>query len=95
MDFDCAVRIISKMLKEKRPETFNSSWTRYHAPKEEITKHVRFTIDEWIESLPKLLSWEGYEFMIPQRIETKGKAVLTLVSTFGFTENLQLYDRLK
>jgi len=37
---------------------------------EEITKLVRFTIDEWIESRPTLSSWEGYEFMIPQRIET-------------------------
>ena len=165
MDFDHAVKIINKLLAEKRPDTFNSSWILKHAPpiysyiqrnvrsdigeidwdrvtraldrrfqrkwmpysqnrktsyrekaevgiilekyqaklyafiapadrhdehmrdiisialvriaqkgniqaKEEITKLVRFTIDEWIESRPALSSWEGYEFMIPHRIET-------------------------
>ena len=165
MDFDHAVKIISKLLAEKRPDTFNSSWILKHAPniysyiqrkvrsdigeidwdrvtraldrrfqrkwmpysrnrktfyrekaevgiilekyhaklyafiapadkqdeqmrdiisialvriaqkgniiaKEEIIKLVRFTIDEWIESRPTLSSWEGYEFMIPHRIET-------------------------
>jgi hypothetical protein len=37
--------------------------------KEEIIKLVRFTIDEWIESRPALSSWEGYESLIPHRIE--------------------------
>jgi hypothetical protein len=36
---------------------------------EEIIKLVRFTIDEWIESRPALSSWEGYESLIPKRIE--------------------------
>jgi len=164
MDFDSAINTIDKLLKEKRPDTFNSSWIRKHAPhvyrfiqrnvraeiggidwdrvtraldrkfqrkwiassykkaksyrkkaevgiilqkyhpklyvfiapankndkhlqdiisialvriaqkgnviaKEEIIKLVRFTIDEWIESRPTLSSWEGYESLIPNRIE--------------------------
>jgi hypothetical protein len=164
MDFPCAVKIINKLLTEKRPDTFNSSWVREHAPrvyrfiqrnvradiggidwdrvtraidrrfqkkwrpsyrnriksyrkkdevgavlqkyhsnlyafiapankkdeymrdiisialvriaqrgniiaKEEIIKLVRFIIDDWIESRPALSSWEGYESLIPNRIE--------------------------
>ena len=161
MDFDYALEIISKLLKEKRPDTFNRSWIRKHAPhvywfvqknvradvcaidwdrvtrsldrkfqrkwiapsqnkisyrkeaevgiilqkyhvklyvflapadnkdkymrdiisialvriaqkgniiaKEEITKLVRFTIDEWIERYPLLSSWQGYESLIQNR----------------------------
>ena len=164
MDFDCAVKTINKLLIEKRPDTFNSSWIRKHAPRvywfiqknvraeisgidwdrvtraldrrfqrkwtassrnkiksyrqkaevgvvinkyhdklyvfiapgdkndenmrdiisialvriaqkgnviarEEIIKLVRFTIDDWIERCPTLSSWEGYESLIPNRIE--------------------------
>ena len=32
MDFDCAVKIINKLLMEKRPDTFSSSWIRHNAP---------------------------------------------------------------
>ena len=32
MDFDDAVKIINKLLIEKRPDTFNSSWILKHAP---------------------------------------------------------------
>ena len=38
--------------------------------KEEITKLVRFTIDDWIEYRPTLSSWEGHESFIPRRVET-------------------------
>ena len=38
--------------------------------KEEIIKLVRFTIDEWIECNPKLISWQGYESLIQKRIES-------------------------
>ncbi len=164
MDFDCAVNTINKLLEDKRPEAFNSSWILKHAPrvyrfiqknvradiggidwdritraidrrfqrkwrpsylnkskfyrkkgevgivlqkyqsklyvfiapadkndehmrdlisialvriaqkgnmiaKEEITKLIRFTIDEWIETRPTLSSWEGYESLIPVRID--------------------------
>jgi hypothetical protein len=164
MDFDCAVKTINKLLIEKRPDTFNSSWILKHAPhvyrfihknvraeiggidwdrvtraidrrfqkkwttssrirtksyrkkaevgiilqkyqsklyafiapadkndrlmqdiisialvriaqkgnviaKDEIIKLVRFTIYNWIESRPTLSSWEGYESLIPNRIE--------------------------
>lgn len=37
--------------------------------KEEVIKLVRFTIDDWIERHPALSSWEGYESLIPKRIE--------------------------
>jgi hypothetical protein len=164
MDFDHAVKTMNELLIEKRPDAFNSSWIRNHAPhayrfiqrnvrvadggidwdritrsldrrfqkkwrpsyrnrvkqyrkkgevsiilqkyqsklyvfispagkndehmrdiisialvriaqkgnvlaKEEITKLVRFTIDEWIESRPTISSWEGYESLILPRIE--------------------------
>jgi len=32
MDFDYAVKTINKLLKEKRPDTFNCSWIRSHSP---------------------------------------------------------------
>ena len=164
MDFDCAVKTINKLLIDKRPDTFNSSWILKHAPrvyrfirknvraeigaidwdrvtraldrrfqrkwtgsscnrtksyrkkaevgiilqkynsklyafitpadkndermrdiiiialvriaqkgniiaKEEIIRLVRFTIDDWIERCPTLSSWEGYESLIPNRVE--------------------------
>ena len=164
MDFDLAVNTINKLLEEKRPDTFSSSWILKHAPhvyrfiqknvradiggidwdrvtraidrrfqkkwttssrvrtksyrkksevgrildkyhpklyvfiapadrkdklmqdiisialvriaqkgnviaKEEIIKLVRFTVYNWIESRPTLSSWEGYESLIPNRIE--------------------------
>jgi hypothetical protein len=37
--------------------------------KEEITKLVRFTIDDWVEHYPTLYSWQGYEPLIQKRIE--------------------------
>jgi len=37
--------------------------------KEEITKLVSFTIEEWIENDPKLSRWQGYEDLIQKRIE--------------------------
>jgi hypothetical protein len=37
--------------------------------KEEVIKLVRFTIDYWIEHHSALSSWEGYESLIPKRIE--------------------------
>lgn len=46
MDFDHAVKIINKMLKEKRPDTFNSSWIFNHSPDvyRFIQKNVRADI---------------------------------------------------
>jgi len=32
MDFDSAIKAINSLLKERRPDTFNSSWVRRHAP---------------------------------------------------------------
>jgi hypothetical protein len=37
--------------------------------KEEISKLVRFTIDEWIEHYPKISCWKGYDYLIQKRIE--------------------------
>jgi hypothetical protein len=37
--------------------------------KQEIIKLVRFTIDEWIESCPRISRWKGYEYLIKKRIE--------------------------
>ncbi len=46
MDFNYAVKIINKLLKEKRPDTFNSSWIRQQAPSSYryIQKKVRSEI---------------------------------------------------
>jgi hypothetical protein len=37
--------------------------------KEEVSKLVRFTIDEWIEHNPKISCWKGYDNLIQKRIE--------------------------
>lgn len=39
------------------------------AAKQEVTRLVRHTIDEWIEQNPKISCWEGREDMIQERIE--------------------------
>jgi hypothetical protein len=46
MDFDCAVKTINRLLREKQPDTFNSSWIRQHAPGSYryIKKNVRAQI---------------------------------------------------
>jgi hypothetical protein len=46
MDFDTAVKTINRLLMEKRPDTFNSSWIRRHAPDvyRFIQKNVRAEI---------------------------------------------------
>ena len=43
MDFESAVKTINKLLREKRPVTFNSSWIRKHALKvyQYIQRNVR------------------------------------------------------
>jgi hypothetical protein len=46
MDFSSAMKTINKLLREKRPVTFNSSWIRKHAPHvyQYIQKNVRAEI---------------------------------------------------
>jgi len=46
MDFESAVKTINRLLKEKRPVTFNSSWIRKHALNvyQYIQKNVRAEI---------------------------------------------------
>jgi hypothetical protein len=46
MDFDSAVKTINKLLLEKRPVTFNSSWIHKHAPNvyQYIQKNMRAEI---------------------------------------------------
>ena len=39
------------------------------AARQEITRLVRFTIDEWIEHCPRFSRWKGYEYLIEERIE--------------------------
>jgi hypothetical protein len=43
MDFECVVKIINKLLMEKRPDTCNSSWIRRYAPRvyQFIQRNVR------------------------------------------------------
>ena len=38
--------------------------------KEEVIKLLQFTVYDWIENSPKLFSWQGYESLIQNRIES-------------------------
>jgi len=67
MDFDYALEIISKLLKEKRPDTFNSSWIRKHAPNEYrfIQKNVRAEIGG--------IDWDRVTRALDQKFHRKWK----------------------
>ena len=65
MDLDCAVRIINKILKQKRPETFNSSWIRKHSPRvyRFIQRNVRADIGG--------IDWDRVTRAIDRRFQQK------------------------
>jgi len=67
MDFDSAVEIINNLLKEKRPDTFNSSWIRKHAPNEYrfIQKNVRAEIGG--------IDWDRVTRALDQKFHRKWK----------------------
>jgi hypothetical protein len=65
MDFDYAVKIINKLLKEKRPDTFNSSWIRKHSPNvyRFIQKNVRSEIGG--------IDWDRFTRALDRRFQRK------------------------
>ena len=65
MDFDCAIKIINKLLKEKRPDTFNSSWILKHAPK--VYRFIR----ENVRSEVGGIDWDRYTRSLDRRFQRK------------------------
>jgi len=65
MDFDCAIKIINKLLKEKRPDTFNSSWILKHAPK--VYRFIRENVRSEIGGI----DWDRYTRSLDRRFQRK------------------------
>jgi hypothetical protein len=65
MDFDYAVKIISKLLKEIRPDRFNSSWIRKHAP------HVYGFIRQNVRSDIGSIDWDRITRALDRRFQRK------------------------
>ena len=65
MDFNCAVRTINKLLIEKRPDTFNSSWILKYAPHvyRFLQKNIRAEIDG--------IDWDRVTRAIDRRFQRK------------------------
>ncbi len=65
MDFDCAIKIINKLLKEKRPDTFNSSWILKHAPK--VYRFIRENVRAEIGGI----DWDRFTRSLDRRFQRK------------------------
>jgi hypothetical protein len=65
MDFNYAVNIINKLLKEKRPDTFNSSWIRRHSPRayQFIQRNVRADVGG--------IDWDRFTRALDRRFQRK------------------------
>ena len=63
MDFYHAVKIINKLLKEKRPHTFNSSWIRKHAP------HVYRFIQKNVRADVGGIDWDRVTRSLDRRVQ--------------------------
>ena len=70
MDFDSAVKIINKLLREKRPDTFNSSWILKYAPQVYgfIQRNLRSDIGG--------LDWDKVTRALDRRFQSKWKPYL-------------------
>ncbi len=65
MDFDYAVKTINKLLIEKRPDTFNSSWIRKHAP------HVYRFIQKNVRAEIGGIDWDRVTRALDRRLQRK------------------------
>ena len=68
MDFDCAIKIINKLLKEKRPDVFNSSWILKHAPK--VYRFIRENVRAEIGGI----DWDRFTRSLDRRFQKKWMA---------------------
>ena len=65
MDFDSAVKSINKLLIEKRPDTFNSSWIRKHAP------HVYRFIQKNVRAEIGGIDWDRVTRALDRKLQRK------------------------
>jgi len=65
MDFDSAVKTINKLLMEKRPDTFNSSWIREYAP------HVYRFVQENIRAEIGGIDWDRFTRALDRKFQKK------------------------
>ena len=65
MDFDYAAKTINKLLIEKRPDTFNSSWIRKHAP------HVYRFIQKNVRAEIGGIDWDRVTRALERRFQKK------------------------
>jgi hypothetical protein len=65
VDFDDAVTIINKLLVEKQPETFNSSWIYKHAP------HVYRYIQKNVRSEIGAIDWDRVTRALDRKLQKK------------------------
>jgi hypothetical protein len=68
MNFDYAIEIINKLLKERRTDTFNSSWIRKHAP------HVYRFIQRNVRSDIGSIDWDRVTLDLDRRFQRKWMA---------------------
>ena len=65
MDFNYAVKTINKLLIEKRPDTFNSSWILKHAP------HVYWFIKNNVRAEIGGIDWDRVTRALDRRVQRK------------------------
>ena len=65
MDFDHSVKIINKLLKEKRPDIFNSSWIQKNAPR------VYWFIQKKVRSDIGGIDWDRITHALDRRFQRK------------------------
>ena len=65
MDFDYAVKTINKLLIEKRPDTFNSSSIRKHAP------HVYRFVQKNVKTEIGVIDWDRVTRALDRRFQRK------------------------
>jgi hypothetical protein len=65
MDFDSAVMTINKLLLEKRPDTFNSSWIRKYAP------HVYRFIQKNVRAEIGGIDWDRFTRALDRKFQRK------------------------
>jgi len=65
MDFDSAVKTIDKLLMEKRPNTFNSSWIRKYAP------HVYRFVQKNVRAEIGGIDWDRFTRALDRKFQRK------------------------
>jgi hypothetical protein len=68
MDFDDAVKTINKLLIEKRPDTFNSTWINKHAP------HVYRFIQKNVRTEIGGIDWDSFTRALDRKLQRKWNA---------------------